>query len=272
VPAATSVALVGTTLFLYARRGAPKRVLDRKLEPLAAKDVWAGLPLVLAVAIALSLVTLPGPTSPPATWVPQLTFGKPLQASVGWHVSKEIEYDWVRRLYGQHATLIRQQMVADTGNPKWDKFGRPRAVIVDSTNTLQPFSLGVYPSTLLYDTASSRLSDPRPVDLGHGVAGDMYSVIDDQLLVTWNLLVFHWRNKGSAQRVLIGAVDNHEAEAPFPEPNGALWPTLGTLFTVLFRGNAVTTNREPEFKDAEMLTQFGRGLVSAQLRDAGPVA
>ncbi len=161
-------------------------------------------------------------------------------------------------------------MVADTGNPKWDKFSRPRTVIVDSTNTLQPFSFGVYPSTLLYDTASSRLSDPHPVDLGHGMTGDMYSVIDDQLLVTWNLLVFHWRNKGSAQRVLIGAVDNHEADAPFPEPNGALWPTLGTLFTVLFRGNAVTTNREPEFKDAEMLTQFGRGLVTAQLAMRSP--
>jgi hypothetical protein len=44
------------------------------------------------------------------------------------------------------------------------------------------------------------------------------------------------------------------------------------MFTVLFRGNAVTTNREPEFKDAEMLTQFGRGLVTAQLRAAEPVA
>lgn len=272
IPATASIAVVGMTLFLYARRGAPKRVLERQLEPLAAKEVWSGLPLVLAVAIALSLVALPPTINPPTTWVPQLTFGRPLQAPVGWHVSGETEYDWVRRLYGQHATLIRQDMVADTGNPKWDKFSRPRKVIVDSTNTLQPFSFGVYPSTLLYDTASSRLSDPYPVDLGHGLTGYMYSVIDDQLLVTWNLLVFHWRNKDSAQRVLIGAVDNHESAAPFPEPNGALWPTLGTLFTVLFRGNAVTTNREPEFKDADMLTQFGRGLVTAQLRDAEPVA
>ena len=65
VPATTSVALVGMTLFLYARRGAPKRVLDRKLEPLAAKEVWSGLPLVLAVAIGLSLVTL-APDDQPA--------------------------------------------------------------------------------------------------------------------------------------------------------------------------------------------------------------
>ncbi|MFN8032187.1 MAG: hypothetical protein U0Q47_02690 [Mycobacterium sp.] len=272
VPAVTSIALVGMTLYLYARRGAPKRVLDRKLEPLAAKEVWSGLPLVLAVAIALSPVRLPGPTGPPPTWVSQTTFGGPLVAPVGWHVTAETEYNWVRRLYGRHATLLRQRMTADTGSPKWDKFGRPRTVIVDSTNTFQPFSLDVYPSTLLYDTASSRLSDPRPVDLGRGVKGYLFSVIDDQLLVTWNLLVFHWRNATSAQRVLIGAVDNHEADAPFPEPNGALFPTLGTMFTVLFRGNAVTTNREPEFKDADMLTQFGRGLVTAQLRDAEPLS
>lgn len=272
VPAVSSIALAGLSLFFRARRGAPKRVLDRKLEPLAANQVWAGLPLVLAVAIALSLVTLPGSTNPPTTWISGTTFGRPLQAPMGWHIIGETKFDWVQRLYGQRATLIRQRMMADSGDPRWDKFGRPRTVVVDSTNTWRPFSLGVYPSNLLYDTASSRLSDPYPVDLGHGMTGYMYSVIDDQLLVTWNLLVFNWRNKGSAQRVLIGAVDNHEADAPFPEPNGALWPTLGTLLTVLFRGNAVTTNREPEFKDAEMLTQFGRGLVTAQLRDAEPLA
>lgn len=266
IPAVTAIAAVGLTLYFLARRGARKRVLDRQLEPLAAKDVWAGLPLVLAVAVALSLVKLPGPTNPPTTWISSMTFGRPLDAPVGWHITEHTEYDWVRRLYGRDSTLLRQTMVADTGNPKWDKFARPRTVIVDSTTTWRPFSFNVYPSNVLYDVASSRLSIPYPVQLGHGVTGFMYSVVDDQLLVTWNILVFHWRNKDSAQRILIGAVDNHEAEAPFPEPNGALLPTLGTLFTVLLRGNAVTSNKDPEFKDADMLTQFGKGLVDAQLK------
>ncbi|WP_328351649.1 hypothetical protein OG976_18270 [Mycobacterium sp. NBC_00419] len=268
IPSVTAIALVGLALYFRARRGAPKRVLDRRMEPLAAKEVWSGLVLVLAVAVALSLVSLPGSTNPPATQVSWMTFGRPLDAPVGWHTTEQIEFNWVRRLFGRDSTLLRQEMVADTGNPKWDKFARPRTVIVDSTNTWRPFSLNVYPSVVLYDVASSRLSEPRRVDLGHGVTGFMYSIIDDQLLVTWNTVVFEWRNKDSAQRVLIGSVDNHEAEAPFPEPNGALLPTLGTLFTVLFRGNSVTTNKDPEFKDAEMLTQFGRGLVDAQLKSS----
>ncbi len=266
IPSVSAIAAVGLALYFLARRGTRKRVLDRRLEPLAAKDVWAGLPLVLAVAVALSLVVVPAATSAPTTWISSMTFGRPLTPPVGWHVTEQTEYDWVRRLYGRDSTLLRQAMVADTGNLKWDKFSRPRTVIVDSTNTWQPFSFNVYPANVLYDIASSRVSDPYPVGLGHGVTGFMLSVVDDRLLVTWNILVFQWRNKDSAQRVLIAAVDNHEAQAPFPEPNGALLPTLGTLFTVLLRGNAVTSNKDPEYKDAEMLTQFGRGLVDAALK------
>jgi hypothetical protein len=37
----------------------------------------------------------------------------------------------------------------------------------------------------------------------------------------------------------------------------------------LFRGNAVLDQRTPSFKDAELLTEFGRVLVAAQFRSAG---
>ena len=40
IPAITAMCLVGLILFLLARRGAPKRVLERKIEPLAAGQVW----------------------------------------------------------------------------------------------------------------------------------------------------------------------------------------------------------------------------------------
>ncbi len=43
-------------------------------------------------------------------------------------------------------------------------------------------------------------------------------------------------------------------------------PTLDTLFTVLLRGNAAVTDDAPEFKDAYMRVDFGRGLVEAQLQ------
>ena len=265
LPALTSVALVGGTLFLYARRGAPKRVLDRKIEPLAAKDVWAGLPLVLAVAIALSLVRLPLLAATHAAPVGDMTFGRPLVPPVGWHITEERRYGWVQSLYGRDASLLRQRMVADTGNPRWDKFARPRTVIVDTTNTWRPTSLVVYPSTLLYSVSSVRTSAPQRIDLGHGVTGSLVTVVDDKLLVSWELITWTWGTEDAAQRVLVGTVDNHEPDAPFPQPNGALGPTLRTLFTVLFRGNAVTTNQDPNFKDTELLTQFARGLITAQI-------
>jgi len=83
------------------------------------------------------------------------------------------------------------------------------------------------------------------------------------------MLQWTWRNETRAQRVLLIAVDNHEDNAPFPQPSGALLPTLSTLFTVLFRGNSAVDDRNPSFKDLDLLTTFGRGLVAAQLVPLG---
>ena len=92
--------------------------------------------------------------------------------------------------------------------------------------------------------------------------------MDEKLLVSFDLLSFTWRNNGSAQRVQIASVDNHDEDALFPEPNGGMVPEIRQMFSVLFRGNAVTVNTEPTFKDAELLSGFGRGLVDAQLAKA----
>ena len=197
-----------------------------------------------------------------------MTFGRALAAPAGWRMTTESEYSWVRRIHGRDATLIRQRFVADAGDPRWDKFARPRTIVVDSTSTWRPISLQVFPSTVLYDESSSRISEPKLIDLGHGVTGQLRTAVDEKLLVSFDLLSWTWRNRGSAQRVMIASVDNHDEDAPFPEPNGGLGPTIRTMLSVLFRGNAVTSNTEPTFKDAELLTGFGRGLVDAQLDEA----
>lgn len=197
-----------------------------------------------------------------------MIFGRSLAAPAGWHMTEEADYTWVRRLHGKDATLIRQRFVADTGDPRWDKFGRPRTVVVDATSTWRPISLQVFPSTIVYDESASRISEPKFIDLGHGVTGTLRTAVDENLLVSFDLLSWTWSNKGSAQRVMIASVDNHEDDAPFPVPNGGLGPSLRTMFSVLFRGNAVTANTAPTFKDAEMLSEFGRGLVDAQLAKA----
>jgi hypothetical protein len=86
--------------------------------------------------------------------------------------------------------------------------------------------------------------------------------------VTWNSVQFAWGNDDIAQRVTIFAVDNHDPGAPFPEPSADLTSTVRTLITLLFRGNAVLEARESSFKDADLLTEFGRALVTAQSEPA----
>lgn len=269
LPASVSMVSVGLGLFLYARRGQTKRWLGRSIEPLAARQAWAGVALVSAVAIALSLVHLPVPATQPAR-VDGMDFGRPLAAPAGWQQTEEREYPWVRRVYGSDAILIRQQFLADTGNPKWDKFARPREVIVDSTTTRQPFSLQVFPTTVLYDGSSSRVSDPEFIDLGRDVTGSLVTVVDDKRLLTYNLLTWTWRDRDSAQRVMVASVDNHDAEVIFPEPSGGMGQALRTMVAVFFRGNQATWDSDPTFKDRDLLTEFGRGLVQAQLQHRDP--
>lgn len=267
VPALGAISLVGLAMFLRARRGAPKKILERSIEPLVSKQVWAAVPLVVVVAVVLSSLNLPTVTTTAPIARPTPGFlepGLPLVAPSGWIETDVRNYAEVTRLYGDDAVLLRQRMVATIGNPAWDKLSRPRTVVVDSVVSARPFSFGVYPSRVLYGLTDARLSSLRPVDLGMGITGQLLSVVDDDLLVTWTSLQFAWGNADMAQRVTMFAVDNHLPDAPFPEPSGNLLPTLRTLLTLLFRGNAVLDQRIPSFKDADFLTVFGRALVDAQ--------
>lgn len=268
VPALTAIAAVGITMYFQARRGAPKRVLDRKVEPLASGQVWSGVPLVIAAAIVLAFIALPPDASSSrlSRSAPgALAAGQPLVAPPGWISTGHEEFDWVRRFYGGGTVLTRQWMTATSGDPRFDKFARPRTLVVDNMVTRRPFAFEIYPVRVLYDLAEARISPPHQVDLGHGVTGSMYSVVDDKLLITWNALLFGWGDTELGQRVTIFAVDNHEPDAVFPMPSDDIDSTLRTLFTMLFRGNAVLNEDSPRFKDGELLTEFGRALVAAQI-------
>lgn len=259
-------------MYLAARRGAPKRILERPVEPLAARQVWAGVPLVIVVALVLAVIPLPvqADTSVIVRSAPgSLTFGQPVVAPRGWNTVARKNFREVDRFYGANSVLVRQQMTAEYGDPRFDKLSRPRTVMVDSIVTQRPFTFEVYPSRMVYDMTGARLSPLRDVDLGYGVTGQIVSVVDDNLLITWNSLRFAWGDGELAQRLTIFAVDNHDAGAPFPEPSKSLASTLHTLFTLLFRGNAVFDERTPTFKDSEFLTEFGRALVAAQFRPSG---
>lgn len=271
VPVLVAICVVLVFMYFAARRGQPKRLFERKVEPLAANEVWSGVPLVVAAAVALALIPLPAGAS--ATVVSHtapsaLVSGRPLIAPVGWQTTGQLRYPGMDRFYGENAVLLRQRMTAMTGDPRFDKQSRPRTVVVDNIVTTRPFSFDVYPGRVIYDMAGARLSEGRPVDLGHGVRGQLLSVVDDNLLITWNSLRFAWGDGDVAQRVSVFAVDNHDSGAPFPQPTTTMLSTLRTMFTLLFRGNAVLDERTPAFKDADLLTEFGRALVTAQMSAA----
>ena len=87
--------------------------------------------------------------------------------------------------------------------------------------------------------------------------------------VTWDGLQWTWGNASTEQRVLVISVDNHDDNAPFPQPTGGMLSTLNSLFTVLFRGNAATSDLNPVVKDDVLLTEFGHALVHAELEPLG---
>ncbi len=266
VPSLTAV--VVTVAVMY-RRGSIKKPAVRELAPLATKQVWTAVPMVAVVAVLLALVPLPRIWNPDDIVVDGTGFWKPLRVSAGWHQVQQTEYPKVARLYGSDAMFIRQEIRADTGNPKWDKLSQPRLVVIDSISTRNPFAFEVYPSITLYPLPRSRVSPPRAIDLGSGVVAQLFSATDDQLLVTWNVMLWTWHHGSTAQRILMFSVDYHEDGAPIPEPGHSVPSVLNSLLVVLFRGNSAVSNRAAQFKDADMLTEVGRKVVAAQLEARG---
>jgi hypothetical protein len=268
IPSLTATIVVCSWMYLRARRGETKAPLNRPINSLSAKTIQLGGAMVLVFAVLLSLIGLPASSSPPIHRENALRFGTPLIAPAGWQTTDVTEFSFVKRFFGRNSTLIRQYLMADEGNPAWDKLSRPRTVVVDSVVTRRPIAFKVYPDNVIYDMRASRISQGRKIDLGNDVIGELFTVLDDTLHVTWTKLTWTWQNTTQAQRVTLLSVDNHDPGAPFPEPQDALLANLNTVFSVLIRGNSVVTNKDPNFKDAGMLTMLGRDLVATQIDSA----
>ncbi|PXW30065.1 UNVERIFIED_CONTAM: hypothetical protein DES50_109173 [Williamsia faeni] len=268
IPSQTATIAVCSAMYLSSRRGETKTPLNRPVNSLSAKSIQLAGALVLVFGVLLALISPPASSAPPVYREDALEFGTPLIAPPGWQTTDITEYDFVKRFYGQDSTLIRQYMTADEGNPAWDKLSRPRTVVVDSVTSPWPVNFNVYSDNVIYDMTKTRTSEGLEIDLGNGVVGELFTVVDDALHVTWTKLTWTWRNENHGQRVTLLTVDNHDPGAPFPEPEDALVSNLNTVFTVLIRGNSVATDDDPDFKDAGLLTVFGRDLVATQLAAA----
>jgi hypothetical protein len=270
IPALVAIGSAGVAMFFLARSRGDHLDVDRIIEALAAKQVWAAIPVVLAMAIVLSFVRLPDPKVVPTARIDNVRLdsaGMPVPP--GWHLAGTQDYPWATRYFGEDARFVRQEVVADAGDPRFDKLLRPRQVVVDTTTSGRAYAFTLFPARLLYRVSGIRQSDPQRADLGFGVTGVLYNIVDDLLLVSWNALEWTWSNGSVDQRVMVISVDNHDDDAPFPEPTGGGWQTLNAMFNVLFRGNAVVEDQYAVIKDVDLLTEFGRAVVRAKLEPAG---
>ena len=76
---------------------------------------------------------------------------------------------------------------------------------------------------MIYRVNGIRLRQPKKsVDLGYGLKADMFSVVDDQLLVTWDWLQWIWTDDhvGHASSSWRSTTTR---KRPFPQPTGGCY-------------------------------------------------
>ncbi len=257
-------AIVTGAAFYVVRRGRLTIRPPRQFAPSTAKWSLSSGILVLVAAAILFVVPLPPTVTVPDTAGPPGSTSTPLIAPTGWTPTGIEQFDWVQSFFGTTSTLVRERMVADEGNPAWDIRSRPRTVVVDVLSTTNRASLTVYPESTLYQLSGTRTSPALQVPLGRGITGQLYTSVSEELLLTWTKLVFTWVRGDITQRVTIVSVDNHDEDAVFPQPTPSMASNVGTSLSTFLRGNSITADANPEYKDLDLLQSFGRSLIVAQ--------
>lgn len=167
--------------------------------PPSASLVDARAALVPLVGAAAVLVVVPVPTFPAPLINNTADTGdhRDHRASdtvvpPGWEEIGRTDYPWAERYFGEGSELTRQSLRATTVVDDWDSQGRLREVMVDSLST--PGSLGsrLFGEESLYTTVGGRRSVQTEVDLGPGVVGTMYTVLDDEKYLTYTRLRVFW--------------------------------------------------------------------------------
>lgn len=266
VPSGTAALVVGGAFYLYRYRGLAPRTLPPN--PVSPREATRSvLFLVVPAALVLAVLPLPDQQLTPVSVGPPPSGTVTQVVPTGWYQIDSIDYDWPRRYFGSTAQLRRQMIRAVEPRADWDRLSRPRTVAVQTLQVRRVGVFEVYPVQTSYDLGRARVSPKIRVDLGHGVQADFFTVVDDELLLTWSLMNFIWtRGDALAQRVSLLTVDNHELDAPFPQPTPNMASNGRNLLSVFLRGRASVEDSDPEYKDLDMLTELGRDLVEAQWR------
>lgn len=253
---------------LWRRRGLSAREYrDHGFDDPVVRGPRKAAAFVAVMAVVTAFVGIANPPTLPAAHVPGLATGESLRVPAGWRqVGATHRYGWVSALFGSGSVMQRQRILADVPNISWDDKNRRRSVMIDTVTTDYILPLDIYPVTSLYDLNKARFSDPQSADLGHGVDAQIRSVVDEAKFLTFTIMTWRWRSGDRWQEIRLLSVDNHEPDAPFPVPTLSIGRNLALLVNTLVRGNSVTADRRPLFKDRDMLVDVGHDIVDAQIQ------
>lgn len=266
---AVGVALAVCLYFYLAQRREAQTLRpfpNRDIRPLTAPSVRLGLTIIAVAAVALHFIGAPTIRPTPGPTIPGLQAQPPLVIPPGW---RQVEASPVQPspVNGVNGVRQRQVLIQNTGEARFDVHARPRRVVVDTVATRTPLTLDIYITPLVYNISGSRTSPLIEVPLPHGVVGSLQTIVDDVDVLTYNKLTWRWNNGIETQQVTLFSVDNHEANAPFPQyrRQRETWEILSGMLTLLFRGNAVTEDLNPRFKDRDLLTETAAAIINAQV-------
>jgi hypothetical protein len=250
----------------------------RAWEPVPERRVRGSSAVLVGLAL-LGLGVLPPIAPPPAapsapTGITAIAVG-PVSVP-GFSTTSAAFSTKERRYFGRTSTWQRVHLQQDGSG------GRPapegREIVVDVISTPRPQSLQLYPVTTTYPMARLSTTPDARLDLGHGVAGELFRAEDARQHVAYTLLAFTWRLPVDmsmaggyvgppaqlTQRFTLIAVDGRRAGAAFPEPgNAALDGLQGVLASLTSKGTARAGTGVAA--DEQLLEETARQLVHQRL-------
>lgn len=251
---------------LVSSRGHVKRWVIRQRMPTVRKVFPAVIGAAVATAV-LAYYPIPGldKSTTPIQQGPKTISSPGVEAPADWEVTAGTQYEWASAYFGPDSSLVRQTLTAREYNPDWDPDGFKRTVVVDSLRATDANQARTFGDEAIYSTLTGRRSADRDIDLGYGIWGRAYTVLDEAAFLSYTKLVFEWqREDGISEKIVVIAVDDHRPEATFPE----LAPSATRMFvqalTILLRGNEVTIDTETKYKDLDLVSKVARDIVAEE--------
>lgn len=270
VPALLAVFLVTLVMYIDVRRGSSLKPLQRAVDPLTAPQAWAAALTVLIAAGAIAVIPTTRADEREFRLVPGLNLDGLHSVPAGWTLLGDHDYPWAPRYFGTGTEMSRHVLLANLGNPRWDKDSRRRRLIADVIRADNGYSIDRFPEFALYRMQQPRISPPSTIDLGYGVTGRLNTVVDDRRLLSWTWLSWNWSDGRYTERISLIAADNHLPDAEFPQLNPSPTATFENMLHILLRGQAVVLDPESdageldsEHKDGDLLTLVARDMVRA---------